>query len=178
MNKIFIFFRYNLPLHLVLLLTNWLPDNVPFLKLRGYLASPFFGSCGKNLRLGRNLTFYNSKNIFIGSNVYIAYNNWFSASKKGITIEDEVMFGPMSIIASSNHTRHKGSFRYGDTKDKSIKVGKGTWVSANCTITAGSKVGSGCLIASNTVVSNEVSPNSVFGGVPGKVIKNKVSSCD
>ncbi|MCO5259133.1 MAG: hypothetical protein M9916_03230 [Crocinitomicaceae bacterium] len=49
--------RYDWPLHFVLLLTNWLPDNVVFLRLRGYLAHFFFLSCGKNLRLGRNLTF-------------------------------------------------------------------------------------------------------------------------
>lgn len=163
--------RYLWPLHLILILTNWLPDNVLFLKLRGKLIRPFFGSCGKNLRVGRNVTFYNSKNIHLGSNIYIAIDNWFNASSK-IIIEDEVIFGPKSVIVSSNHTKLKGSFRYGISQSKQIKIGKGTWVSANCTITAGSHIESGCLIASNTVVSNIVPKNSLYGGVPGKVIKS------
>ena len=112
--------RYLWPLHLILLLTNWLPDNVFFLKLRGTLIKPFFGSCGKNLRVGRNVTFYNSKNLFIGSNVYIAIDNWFNASES-IDIEDEVMFGPKSVITSSNHTKFKGSFRYGRPQSQPIK---------------------------------------------------------
>ena len=163
--------RYLWPLHAILVLTNWLPDNVLFLRLRGAMIRPFFGSCGKNFRVGRNVTFYNSKNIHIGSNVYIALDNWFNASEV-IVIEDEVMFGPKSVITSSNHTKFEGSFRYGIPQSQPIKIGKGTWVSANCTITAGSQIESGCLIASNTVVHNIVPKNSMYGGVPGKVIKS------
>ena len=162
--------RYLLPLHFILLLTNFLPDNVIFLRLRGYLCKPFFGSCGKNLRIGRNITFYNSQNIYIGSNVYIAAGNWFNASEK-IMINDDVMFGPQSVIVSSNHTLVKGSYRYGKPDSKKIIIGKGSWISANCTITAGSNIGLACLIASNTVVSKNVPDYSVYGGVPGKIIK-------
>jgi hypothetical protein len=51
--------------------TNWLPDNLIFLRLRGKLASPFFKSCGKRIGLGRNLTFYNPSIISIGNDDYI-----------------------------------------------------------------------------------------------------------
>ena len=47
-------FRFDWPLHIVLIFTSFLPDNVIFLKIRGLLCKPFFGSCGKNLRLERN----------------------------------------------------------------------------------------------------------------------------
>ena len=77
-----------------------------------------------------------------------------------------------SVITSSNHTKSEGSFRYGIPQSKPIKIGKGTWVSSNCTITAGSTIESGCLIASNTVVRMIVPKNSLYGGVPGKVIKS------
>jgi acetyltransferase-like isoleucine patch superfamily enzyme len=164
-------FRYLWPLHVVLLLTNLLPDNVLFLRIRGAMIKPFLGSCGSNFRVGRNVTFYNSQNIHIGSNVYIAIDNWFNASEK-IRIEDEVMFGPKSVITSSNHTKYNGSFRYGKPQSKPIVIGRGSWVSANCTITAGSEVNSGCLIASNSVVRGCVPKNSMYGGVPGKVIKS------
>ncbi len=65
--------RYDLPLHFVLRLTNWLPDNVMFIRLRGRLARPFFKSCGTRLGLGRNITFYNPSKIEIGEDVYIGY---------------------------------------------------------------------------------------------------------
>ena len=62
---------------LFLLFTNWLPDNVIFINLRGRLARPFFKKCGKNLGIGRNVCFYNPSKMEIGTNVYIAYGCWF-----------------------------------------------------------------------------------------------------
>lgn len=112
-------FRYDWPLHLVLFLTNWLPDNVIFLRLRGYLARPFFKECGGDLRLGRNVSFYNPSNIVFGSNIYIAYGCWFSAGDR-IEVEDEVLFDPYVCVASSNHTRLGGSYRYGQPRKDRI----------------------------------------------------------
>lgn len=163
--------RYDLPLHFVLLLTNWLPDLIIFIKLRGYLASFFLGSCGKNFRLGRNITFYNPKNISIGNNVYIAYGNWFSAGEK-IILEDEVVIGPYNVFASSNHTKHNGSFRYGKSQRKPIKVGFGTWIGAQCTITASVEIGSGALVSANSTVLKNVNDDTLVGGTPAKKIKD------
>ena len=103
MIKAYRLIRYDLPLHFVLVLTNWLPDNVPFMRFRGWLASFFLAECGKNLTLGRNITLYNPSKIAIGSNVYIAYGCWLSATEK-IVIEDEVLFGPYCVLTAGDHT--------------------------------------------------------------------------
>jgi len=55
MDKIFRILRYDWPLHLVLLLTNTLPDNVLFMRLRGFLLRPFFKKCGHNFRVARGI---------------------------------------------------------------------------------------------------------------------------
>lgn len=155
-------------LHLTLFFTNWLPDNIIFMRFRGFLASLFFGACGSNFRLGRNVTFYNPSQIFIGSDVYIAYGNWFCADDK-ITIEDEVMFGPYSIIVSANHTRLNKSFRYGKISRKKITIGKGSWVGGNCNILAGSIIGSGSVIAAGGTTFKEVPANCKY--INGKIIQ-------
>ncbi len=170
MSKIFRAFRYDWPLHFVLLLTGWLPDNVLILRLRGFFASFFLGKCGNNLRLGRNITFYNSRNIFIGNNVYIAYGNWFSAGDV-ITIDDEVIIGPYCVFASSNHTKSFGSFRYGVPEYKPIRIEKGSWIAGQCSVLAGSHIGSGVLVAANSVVSGLLSDNTMYAGSPAKSIK-------
>lgn len=158
-------------MHLILLFTNWLPDNVLFLRLRGLLASHFLGSCGKNLRIGRDITFYNSQNIHIGSNVYIAKGNWFNGSSK-ITIGDEVIFGPYSVISASNHTMLDDSFRYGPPVCKPITIGAGSWIAGNCTITAGVTIGKGVLVAGSSAVTKDIPDLHMAGGVPAKVIKS------
>lgn len=170
MKKLFRLCRYDWPLHFVLLLTNWLPDNVACLRLRGGLARRFLGACGTNLWLGRNITFYNPSGTVFGSNIYVAYGCWFMAGER-ITVEDEVIFGPYCVIVSSNHTRSAFSFRFGKPQQLPIRVGRGTWVAAHVTLTAGSSVGSGSLIGANSVVRGEIPDNVLAAGVPARVMK-------
>lgn len=163
-------FRYDLPLHFVLLFTNWLPDNVMFMRFRGWMVSFFLGSCGKDFRVGRNVVLYNSSRIFIGNHVYIAYGNWLCAGET-ISIEDEVMVGPYSIIVSGNHMRVNRSFRYGPSDQRPIRIGKGAWIGANCSILSGADIGYGSLIGANSVVGSVVPDDVAFVGPKGGVIK-------
>lgn len=169
MNKIIRLLRFDWPLHFVLLLTNWLPDNVLFLRIRGAIARPFFSSCGKNLRLGRNLTFYNPSKIIIGCNVYLAYGSWFMAGEV-ISINDEVLIGPYCVIVSSNHQATNNSFRYGTSEILPITISKGCWVGAHVTLTAGTFLGDGCLVAAGAVVIGEFANGIKLGGVPAREI--------
>ncbi len=162
--------RYDLPLHFVLKITNWLPDNVFFIRFRGKLAKPFFKKCGKNLGIGRNVTFYNPSKITIGDNVYIAFGCWFNGSG-GIVIENEVLFGPYGVIVTSNHTLSEKSYRFGTPVKAPISIGKGSWIAAHVTILAGTKIGEGALIAANSVVSKVVEDLTIMGGVPARKIK-------
>lgn len=163
--------RYDLPLHFVLLLTNWLPDNVVFLRLRGALARLFLGKCGKDLRLGRNITFYNPSKIEFGDHVYAAYGCIFLAGEEIISLGGEVFLGPYCVFASDNHTRKNGSFRYGSTQSAPIHVGSGSWLGARVTVTAGSVIGQGALVGAGSVVTSKIPDNVLAGGVPAKVIK-------
>jgi len=170
MKNIIRLLRYDLPLYLIFLLTNWLPDMVVVLRLRGWLMRPFFGGCGKNFRVGRNVTFYNPQNIHIGKDVYVAYGSWLSAGEK-IVIEDEVMIGPYCILTSSNHTKLNGSFRYGTPELKPIHIGRGSWIAGQCNVLAGSEIGDGTLVAANSVVNGKMNNHVLCAGSPAKEIK-------
>ncbi len=176
MNKLWRLLRHDWPLHFILLFTNWLPDNVICLRLRGMLATPFFGSCGKNLLLGRNITFYNPSAFNLGRDIYIAYGCWL-LSAGDVIIADEVMFGPYVVLAAGNHTRMAGSFRHGEAEKLKISVGRGTWVGAHSTIMAGALIGNGSLVASGaTVLRGDYPENAFLAGVPAitkKVIQER-----
>lgn len=160
--------RYLWPLHFVLLLTNWLPDNIVFIRLRGFLASFFFKKCGKNLRLGRNITFYKPYSMELGDNIYIAYGAWLNGE---VIVGSNVMFGPYCMLASSNHTFKNGSFRYGGNDDKgTIIIGSGSWVGGMCSILAGASIGKNSLLASNSVLNTSMEEGSIYGGTPAKLI--------
>jgi maltose O-acetyltransferase len=170
--KIWRLIRYDWPTHLMLAITNWLPDNVVFLRLRGWLVGRFLGKAGRDLRLGRNVTFYNPSEIEIGSNVYIAYGCWFMAGEK-IAVRDQVLFGPYCVVVSSDHTKVEGSYRYGPPNRAPITVGAGSWIAAHVTITAGSSIGDGCVVGAGSVVRGQFPPGVMIVGQPARVIRTK-----
>ncbi len=171
MRRLLHYLRYDWPLHFVLLLTNWLPDNVIFFRLRGMLARPFLGSCGANLRLGRNITLYNASSIKFGSNVYIAIGCVFQAGGD-IVVDDEVLFGPYVVVSAGNHTRLHGSYRYGQPEIGPIRIGAGSWIGAHTTVVTGANIGKGCVIGSNAAVTRGTIPDNAFAaGVPATVLK-------
>ena len=171
LRKIYRALRYDWPLHFSLLLTNWLPDNVVFLRFRGWLAHYFLGSCGKNLRLGRNIIIYSPGNLHLGSDVYMAYGCVLISTGQ-IYIGEEVLLGPYVVLAAGNHTRLNGSYRFGPVMTEPIQIGSGAWVGAHCTVLSGACIGPGCVLGSNAaVIRGEYPANSFLAGVPAKVLK-------
>ena len=167
LNNIYLGLRYRLPLHFVLLFTNWLPDNVVFMKFRGWLASCFFKKCGKKLVLGRNLVFYNPDKISIGLNNYIAYGNVFIANT-GINIKDNNLFGPCSVFVDGNHVF--------DGENAAITIGSNCWIGAQVSILAGVNIADKVLVAAGSVLGVSPETETIYGGVPAKKIKDILSN--
>jgi acetyltransferase-like isoleucine patch superfamily enzyme len=47
------------------------------------------------------------------------------------------------------------------------------WVAGRATITAGVRIGTGSVIAAGSVVTGDVPPWSVVGGIPARIIKSR-----
>lgn len=56
---------------------------------------------------------------------------------------------------------------------ESVIIGNDVWIGNNVTILGGVEIGDGAIIGTGSVVTKNVSPFSVFGGVPAKQIKNR-----
>lgn len=171
MKKWYRLLRYDWPMHFVLLLTNWLPDNVIFMKMRGLLTRPFFKSCGYGVTLGRDITFYNPSKITLGNKVYIAKGCWLLGHEE-INIGDEVLLGPYVVIVTANHSYKNGSYHAGPIVDNApVFIDSGAWISAHCTLLPGSVIQHGVLIGANSVFRGQTEPGGVYAGVPAHIIK-------
>ena len=155
-------------LNLLLNLTAWIPDNPITCRFRGYIVR-LFVKAGRGLEIGARVKFLYTKGILIGNNVYIAGGCWVSGRGE-LKIDDEVVIGPYSIIVTSNHTFKNGSTRFAPATYAPVKIGRGSWLASHVVITAGTTVGTGNLIAANSVVTKDTPDNSIVGGIPGKVI--------
>lgn len=164
--------RYTIPLWFVQLLTNWLPENRITIRIRGALAAPFLGKCGKNLQLAKGVTFLNSSGIEIGNNVYIATGCWIDGMG-GLVIEDEVKISPFVVITTTSHCFKDNSVRFGGSLRRAAKIKKGSWIASHVVIT-GAVIGSGTIVGANAVVSRDIPDNVFAAGIPARVIGPRV----
>jgi len=147
-----------------------LPSTTWGCKVRGYFYRPFMKACGKNFQVALQAKLECMQGIEVGDNVYIGPGCWVCGLRGGITLEDEVMLGPMISMVSSNHTFNDGSARFAPSIGKPIVIGAGTWIAGGVSVTAGVIVGRSCLLAAGAVVTKDVPDFSIAAGVPAKVI--------
>jgi galactoside O-acetyltransferase len=54
-----------------------------------------------------------------------------------------------------------------------IVVGDDVWIGANATVLRGITIGRGAVVGANSVVTRDVAPFSIVGGVPARVIGHR-----
>ena len=89
----------------------------------------------------------------------------------GILLEDMTMLGPFTVLASNNHTKIDGAYRFGPPQRGKITLGIGSWTGSHVVVTMGVTIGKGSAVAAGAVVTKDVPDNCVVGGVPAEIIK-------
>ena len=96
----------------------------------------------------------------------------------GVEIGDDTIFGNYISLHSENHNYNDARelIRNQGINRKGIKIGKNCWIGAKATILDGVTIEDGCIIAAGALIREGVyKENSIYGGVPAKFIKNRIS---
>jgi acetyltransferase-like isoleucine patch superfamily enzyme len=145
----------------------------------------------KNCTFGNYNTFYEYTNIInthLGNFVYIANQSIICNTSIGSFCS----IGPDCKIGLGMHpTNHISTFPaffstakqcqiFFCEKDqyeeyKKINIGNDVWIGANVTIIDGINIGDGAIIAAGAVVTKDVEPYTIVGGVPAHFIKRRFS---
>lgn len=141
---------------------------------------------GKNFHAGLGVRFLNNCNLVIGDSVYIGRDSQIECDA---IIGSYVMFANrVSLIGRYDHNyqqigipiRFASHIRDSDYNWKGlslkVEIGDDVWVGYGTIILSGVKIGDGSIIAAGSVVTKEVEPYSIYGGVPAKKIGNRFIS--
>lgn len=112
------------------------------------------------------------KGIDIGDNVGIGEFAYLGGGG-GLSIGDDCIIGQYFSCHPENHCFEDPTqlIRLQGISRKGIRVGRNCWIGAKVTILDGVTIGHSCVIAAGAVVTKNMPPHSVIGGVPAKVIK-------
>lgn len=91
----------------------------------------------------------------------------------GVRIGDRVYTSPMTQLIAVNHVfedPHRPFIEQGITA-QGIIVEDDVWLGANAVITDGVRIGKGAVVAAGAVVTQDVPPHTIVGGVPARVIR-------
>lgn len=141
-----------------------------------------------NVSIGRKCTFEaglelttwpkgtTNPTIKIGDNCLFRKNAHITATQE-ITIGENLLTGTNVFITDNSHgltdketLNEAPRIRPIVSKGK-VRIGNNVWLGNNVCILPGVTIGDGCIIGANSVVTHNIPPYSVVGGVPAKIIK-------
>lgn len=90
-------------------------------------------------------------------------------------VGEGVCVGAHTVFASRGMDYTQPGWRFVDLPvlSKQITVDDNVWIGANCTIIQGVHIYSGSIVGAGSVVTHDVPENTVVGGVPARVIKQR-----
>lgn len=153
----------------------------PFVKkIRG-------GVIGNNTSIGKNfwLEEISSANgqhfkpiLEIGSNCQLGNDNHIAAINK-VIIGDGVLTGQYVLIEDHSHGNSINEklvippYKRQLYSKGPIIIGNNVWIGDSVAILSNVRIGDGCIIGANSVVTHDIPSGSVAVGIPAKVIKTK-----
>jgi len=133
-------------------------------------------SIGEHCMIGHDVFLSAQKNSFIsiGNNCSINTSTHIVSTQR-ITIKDGTRIGEFCSIRDQNHSfenMHEPIYKQGFT-GAAISIEENCWIGRGVMITAGVKLGQGCVVGANSVVTKSFEENSIIAGVPAKLIRKR-----
>lgn len=143
----------------------------PAQRLRGAACSRLFEYAGRNINVESGAHFGSGAGIIIGDRSGIG----IEADIHGpVTIGNDVLMGPRCTILTHNHQIDDTSRPINQqdfTETQRVIIEDDVWIGANVTILPNVRIGKGSVLAAGAVVTRDVPPLAIVGGVPAHVLR-------
>lgn len=138
--------------------------------LRYGITRPFLKKV-QSVRIYEGVTIWYPYRVSIGSKVTL--NEWvFIDGFGGVTIGNGVRVAHrVSIMSSDHHYEDRDRYIYEQgIKVKPTVIEDDVWIGANSVIMPGVRLGHGSIVGAGAVVTRDVAPYAIVGGVPARPI--------
>lgn len=130
---------------------------------------------GKHSKVHPTVILRQAERISIGNHCLINHNNVLQAGKFSgkIVIGNYVQTGPHVMMFAFNHGTKMNNIPMinQDYWDGDILIENDVWIGAGSVILPNVKIGTGAVVASNSVVNKDVPAYAIVGGIPAKILK-------
>lgn len=123
---------------------------------------------GFNFSYGSDIILFPESRLELGKNSYINCDCKIRCHKEIIIGEGCAISHDFTIMDSDAHELN------GIRNQASIHIGNHVWIGTRVTILKGVSVGDGAVIAAGSLVTNDIPPRTLAGGVPAKILKEEV----
>jgi acetyltransferase-like isoleucine patch superfamily enzyme len=149
-----------------------LPETRLFGFKRWWLRSFCGANIGKNVRICSSVVVQISAKLTVGDNTWIGEYSKIVGGNAEVIIGSNVDIGPEVLLVTGSHElwtlEHKAA---GKGFSKPIIIEDGVWLGARSTILGNVIIGKKSMIAAGAVINKYVPEQSLFGGVPAKLVK-------
>lgn len=135
---------------------------------RRFVFSQIVSAAGSNLIVRKGVTVYDGRDLYVGNNVSIGNDSYFSGGE--IVIGDNVRIARQLIVETYNHGYWGNDYKDGNYP---VFIQDNVWIGDRVTICPGVTVGEGSVLAAGAVVTKDVPPYSLAGGAPAKIIRRR-----
>ena len=169
MIKHIIYNSFNSWINSIEYILNILISHTPSRHLRLLLYRIFGAKIKSRVAIFSNVNIRNIKGLQIEEGCSIGPKVLLDA-RKGLKIGKNVTIAYETIIWTLHHDYNSPDFR---ADGAPVEIGDYAWICSRSIILPGVKIGEGAVVASGAIVTKDVDPYSVVGGVPAMKIAER-----
>lgn len=156
-----LFFTHYIPNHII--------AHIPIYKVRHLYYKLILGvKLGKGSSIHMGAFFFQS-NLTVGKNTCINRNCHIDC-RGGIVIKDSVSISPECSLITASHIVDSSDFEY---TINGIVINNYVWIGTRAMILPNVELGEGAVVCAGAVVTKNVAPYTIVGGVPAKKIGDR-----
>lgn len=148
------------------LYNSWIM-HVPSHRVRAFFSHKLLGSSGESVSFLRGVELRSGFKIHIGNNVAINQRVLLDGRGGELTIGNNVDIAQETNIWTLQHDVHSDMHA---AVGANVVIEDYVWVASRVTILPGVTIGRGAVVACNSVVTKDVAPMTIVGGIPAKQI--------